>query len=130
MSAVDAFGINHRLQRIEPFASFLRVYVLNRFHQTVPAFSRCFELRARRLGGAPSTELHFAPTATKVHRGPASFPGGLACLRARLAPAFSRAGARASQGASSPVDAGGCFALSPVTYARRGFAMGSPGAGR
>src|SRR5260370_32684665 len=108
MSPVDTFGANQRFQCIEPFAGFLRVYVMNRFHQSVPGSSRCFELRARRPGGAPSTELHFAPTATKVHRGPASFPGGLACLRARLAPAFSRAGARASQGASSPVDAGGC----------------------
>ena len=38
MSAVDAFRVNHRLERIEPFAGFLRVYILYRFHQNVPAF--------------------------------------------------------------------------------------------
>ena len=34
MRPIDSLCVNHRLQRVEPFTSFLGVYVLNLFHRS------------------------------------------------------------------------------------------------
>jgi hypothetical protein len=46
MGTINTFGVNHRLQRIEPFAGFLRIYVLNRFHQRIPVFPEALDFSA------------------------------------------------------------------------------------
>ena len=66
--ALGAFGVDHRLERLEPLAGFLGVYVGSRFHQSVPVFalippgfSRRIELRRRSLARLHSPiGLHFA----------------------------------------------------------------------
>ena len=101
MSAVDAFGINHRLQRIEPFAGFLRVYVLNRFHQTSLLFRDALKLRPaarRRSVNRVTFCANRDESASEAH----VFSGGLPCAACPArTPLLVRASARPSRGVQS-----------------------------